>query len=462
MTTSNGRRLKMQQDDYDESALRLPPQALEAEQSVLGSMMLSNDLIDDVASTLDVRDFYRNDHQVIYETILHLDRNHIKVDAITVHERLTEIAKNDYVGGLHYLGLLAKNTPNTSNALSYAKVIRDRAIRRRVIEVGNKIIATGYQPYGKNAEEIVSDAEEMVGTVANESGSEQTYKDFNSVLSGTIDKLEEMVRNESEISGLATGYDELDKLTAGLQNSDLIIIAGRPSMGKTSFAMNIMEYVAIGEKKPVGIFSMEMPAEQLATRILSSLSQVEMQRLKSGTLRDEDWTRVTSTWGLLQNAPFYIDDAPALTISELRRRAKKMNRDCGGLSVIMLDYLQLMRSVEGDNETEKIGYLSRGLKVLAKELNVPVIALSQLNRSLETRPDKRPIMSDIRASGAIEQDADLILFVYRDEIYNEDSQFKGTAEIIIGKQRNGPLGKVRLTFMGQYTRFENYKPPSFS
>ena len=451
----------------EEAILRLPPQAIEAEQSILGSMMLDNRVIDEISSELEARDFYRNDHQLIYNEIVRLDERGEAADVVTVSEALTHLGEIDQVGGLAYLGSLAKNTPNTGNAKSYAKIVRERAILRRLIESANDIAKRAYQPDGRTPEEVLDFAESIIFEIAkNNNQAKAGFRRIDSLLTEAVDKIEELFNTKQTVTGVPTGFVDLDKKTSGLQGGDLVIVAGRPSMGKTSFSMNLVEYAAINQNLPVAVFSMEMPGTQLAARLLASLSRVNSGKLRTGQLETEDWPKLTSAVGILQDKFIYIDDTPALSPLEVRTRARRLAAEHEhGLGMIMIDYLQLMRGNDtggGENRTLEISNITRALKGLAKELDCPIIVLSQLNRSLEQRPNKRPVMSDLRESGAIEQDADVIMFIYRHEVYEPETDQKGLAEIIIGKQRNGPIGTVRLAWLGEFTRFENYANPNFS
>ena len=452
-----------------EDSLRMPPQSVEAEQSLLGALLLDNRLIDEVSGEVEARDFYRADHRKIYETILVLYERAEPIDVLTVSEAMSTSAEgsSDNVGNdLAYLGSLAKNTPNTGNALPYARIVRDRAVLRRLIETANDISRSAYNPEGLETDAVLDLAEQAIFEIARqESRGSEGFQSIGPLLAESINRIEALHESGDSITGVPTGFTDLDEMTSGLQEADLVVVAGRPSMGKTSFAMNLVEHIAIDQNKPVAVFSMEMPGNQLATRMLASLSRVSAQKLRSGNLSNEDWPRLTSVVTMLSGKPIFIDDTPALNALELRSRARRLaSEQENGLGAIMIDYLQLMQGGDGnsDNRATEISAITRALKSLAKELSVPIIVLSQLNRSLEQRPNKRPIMSDLRESGAIEQDADLIIFIYRDEVYNEDSDAKGTAEIIVGKQRNGPIGTTRLTFLGEYTRFENYAGSGFS
>lgn len=457
----------MEEISYPESfkdtateALKVPPHSVEAEQSVLGGLMLDNNAWEHVADVLVEQDFYRHDHQLIFRAIAQLMEQSQPVDVITLAEWHDKRGELDQVGELAYLGMLARNTPSAANITAYAEIVRERAILRQLIQVGNSISNMAFKPEGMSKEDMLDLAERYVFEIA-EKGARRGggFVQVKDVLSKVVDRIDTLFEQDSSITGLPTGFMDFDEQTSGLQPSDLIIVAGRPSMGKTTFAMNIAENGAIHSKKPVAVFSMEMPADALAMRMLSSLGRIDQHRLRTGKLNDDDWPRLTSAIALLNEAPLFIDDTPALTPTELRARARRLKRE-HGLSLIVIDYLQLMQGSgkASENRATEISEISRSLKALAKELDVPLIALSQLNRSLEQRPNKRPVMSDLRESGAIEQDADIIVFIYRDEVYNEDSQDKGKAEIIIGKQRNGPIGTVALTFQGKYTRFENFAP----
>jgi len=437
--------------------LKIPPHSIEAEQSVLGGLMLDNQAWDKVAERVQEKDFYRLDHQVIFRVVADLANRGNPFDVITLTESLKSINELNTVGGEVYLFELARNTPTAANIGAYADIVRERSIQRQLISISNDITEAAFLPAGRNSVELLDEAERKVFQIAQQSGRGNGPVRISSLLAKAVDRIDTLFHSDQAITGISTGYHDLDEMTSGLQMADLVIVAGRPSMGKTTFAMNLAEHAAIKNKKPVLVFSMEMPADSLAMRMMSSLGRIDQHRVRTGKLEDEDWPRITSAVSILSEASLYIDDTPALTPGELRSRARRLAREQGQLGLIVIDYLQLMQ-VAGhkENRTTEISEISRSLKSLAKELNVPVIALSQLNRGLEQRTDKRPVMSDLRESGAIEQDADLIIFIYRDEVYNENSPDKGTAEIIIAKQRNGPIGKVRLTFLGKYTRFENH------
>ncbi len=429
---------------------------------MLGGLLLENAAWDKIGDVVRVEDFYRYDHRLIYTTIQRLIDRSQPADVITVFEALQATNKADDVGGLQYLNDLAQSTPSAANIRRYAEIVRDRGILRRLIAVGDEIAESAFNTQGRETRTLLDEAESKVFSIA-EAGSRGTkgFVSLQPLLTEAVTRIDELYHrdNPSDITGVATGFADLDQKTSGLQAGDLIIVAGRPSMGKTAFALNIGESVAIDLGLPVAVFSMEMGGAQLAMRMIGSVGKLDQHKVRTGRLTDEDWPKLTHAIQKMQNAQMFIDETPALSTLELRARARRLARQCGKLGLIIVDYLQLMsggNNGSGENRATEVAEISRSLKALAKELDVPVIALSQLNRSLEQRPNKRPVMSDLRESGSLEQDADLILFIYRDEVYNEDSQDKGTAEIIIGKQRNGPIGSVRLTFVGTYTRFENY------
>ncbi|MFQ6023975.1 MAG: replicative DNA helicase [Acidiferrobacterales bacterium] len=443
-------------------SLKVPPQSIEAEQSVIGGLLLDNRCLDQIADRLTTEDFYRKEHRLIFHAIGGLCEESKPADVVTVSEQLQASGELERAGGLAYLGELAKNTPSTANVAAYADIVRERSIMRQLLHVSNDINRSVYEPEGRNTVELLDYAESSILAISERSASMQEgFQPLTRLLTAAVDRIDKLYHSEATISGVPTGFNDLDEKTSGLQPSDLIIVAGRPSMGKTSLAMNIAEYVAVKESLPVAIFSMEMAGEQLAMRMLASMSRINTHKVRTGKLDDEDWPRVTSTMSLLAQAPIFIDDTPGLTPMELRARTRRLKRE-HGLGLVLVDYLQMMQSYESsENRATEVSNITRALKNLAKELRVPLIAMSQLNRSLEQRPNKRPMMSDLRESGSIEQDADVILFIYRDEVYNEDSVDKGTAEVIIGKQRNGPTDTVRLTFLGQYTKFENYTSADF-
>ncbi|MES9970122.1 MAG: replicative DNA helicase [Candidatus Thiodiazotropha sp.] len=444
--------------DQDTRAIKVPPHSIQAEQSVLGGLMLDNSSWDKVADLVVESDFYRKSHRLIFNAIsAQAEENH-PFDVVTLAEHLERKEALEDAGGLPYLVRLVEETPSAANIKSYAGIVREYSVMRQLISVGTDISDSAFHPQGRKAEELLDNAESKVFEIA-----EQTTKGkggfapIKSLLTKAVDRIETLFQQDEPITGLGTGFTDFDQMTSGLQHADLIIVAGRPSMGKTTFAMNIAENVAIQGGKPVAVFSMEMPGDALAMRMMSSLGRIDQLRVRTGKLDDDEWPRLSSAVSMLAETSLFIDDTPALSPTEVRARARRLKREHNDLGLIVIDYLQLMQAPgEGENRTNEISAISRSLKALAKELDVPVIALSQLNRSLEQRTNKRPIMSDLRESGAIEQDADLIVFIYRDEVYNEDSPDKGIAEIIIGKQRNGPIGTTRLTFLGKYTKFENY------
>lgn len=439
-------------------SLKVPPHSVQAEQSVLGGLVLDNDSWDTVADRVGEEDFYRRDHRLIFRAIAKLVGEQKPFDVVTLSEWLEQTGELDAAGGLAYLALLAKETPSAANIAAYADIVRERSVLRQLIHIGTEIADSAYQPAGREMKQLLEEAEQKVFRIADQRArGAGGFKPIKSLLSAAIDRIDTLFRSEGHLTGVSTGFTDFDEMTSGMQPSDLIIIAGRPSMGKTTFAMNIAEHVAIREKVPVAVFSMEMPGEQLAMRMMSSLGRIDQHRVRTGKLEDDEWPRMTSAINILADTALFIDDTAALTPTEVRARCRRLCREHGQLGLVVLDYLQLMQSPgSGENRVAEISDISRSLKALAKELNVPVIALSQLNRNLEQRPNKRPVMSDLRESGSIEQDADLITFIYRDEVYHPDTADKGTAEIIIAKQRNGPIGTTRLTFLGQYTRFENF------
>ena len=449
--------------DTETASLKIPPHSIEAEQAVLGGVLLNNDVWEHVTERVSEDDFYRKDHRVIFRAMTTLDDDGQPYDVVTVAEWLDSHQLLDDAGGLTYLAALAERTPGVSNVNAYADIVRKRSVLRQLIKATNTISETIFNPQGLTNEQILDSAEKTVFEIAErESKGRRTYDTIKDLLVNAMDRIDELFHRDNPITGVSTGFDKFDELTAGLQPADLIVIAGRPSMGKTALAINIAEHAVIKDKLAVVIFSMEMPGSSLAMRLLSSLGRIDQQKIRTGKLKDEDWPRLTSAVDLMQNARLFIDDTPALTPSEIRARCRRLYREHGGLDLVIVDYLQLMQVAGNtENRATEISEISRSLKAMAKELNVPVIAISQLNRSLEQRTNKRPIMSDLRESGAIEQDADLIIFIYREELYEKDIENnKGKAEIIIAKQRNGPIGDFLLTFLGQYTRFENYIPDS--
>ena len=446
-----------------EQRLKVPPHSIEAEQSVLGGLMLDHSSWDKIADVVAEQDFYRKDHRLIFAAITSLAEDANPCDVVTVSECLDNRGELDQAGGLEYLATLANETPGAANARSYARILRERSMLRSLISAGNEISGAAFSTDGRSASEIVDEAERLVFEIA-ESGARARagFKPLKQILPTAVDRIDLLHQSDGDITGISSGFVEFDKLTAGLQGGDLIVIAGRPSMGKTTLAVNIAENAAIGSQVPTAIFSMEMPSEQLAFRMISSLGRVNQTHLRTGNFPDEDWSRINTAVQLMSEAPIFIDDSAGLSPTDIRARARRLQRE-HGLGLIVVDYLQLM-SVPGnkENRATEISEISRSLKALAKELSVPIIALSQLNRSVEQRTDKRPVMSDLRESGAIEQDADLIVFIYREEVYNQDTPRKGIADISIAKQRNGPIGDFPLTFVGRYTKFENWVPDSYA
>ncbi len=442
--------------------LRLPPHSVEAEQSVLGGLMLDSAAWDQVADRVLAEDFYRNDHRLIFEAVAGLIERNQPCDAVTLSGHLESQGVLDQVGGLAYLGALARDTPTAANIRAYADIVRERSVLRQLITAGNDIVSNALEPEGREAREIVDAAERVVFEIA-ERGSRGKvgFQPLKAILPGVVEKIDEMYHSDGKLTGISTGFKMLDDMTSGLNAGDLIIIAGRPSMGKTTLAVNIAENAALGAGKSAAIFSMEMSSESLTLRMISSLGRINQGHLRSGRLSEEDWPRIDSAMTQLGAAKIYVDETPALTPTEVRARARRLKRE-RGLDLIVVDYLQLMQ-VPGtkENRATEISEISRSLKALAKELKVPVIALSQLNRGVEQRENKKPVMSDLRESGAIEQDADVILLIYREEFYDNNTTRKGIADIIIAKQRNGPTGEVQMTFLGQYTKFENYAPESY-
>lgn len=443
--------------DRSRQSFKVPPHSVPAEQSVLGGLMLDNRAWDEIAELLSEEDFYRKDHRLIFRAIGRLIGEGKPCDVITLSEWLDKSSLLNEAGGHDYLAALAENIPSAANVRSYATIVRESSILRQLIDTGYDIAGAALNTEGRTSEQVLEFAESSVFRIAEqETRGRRNYRSITTLLSAALDKVDELYNSDSHITGVETGFKDFDEMTAGLQRSDLVIVAGRPSMGKTAFSINIAENAAIRGKKSVAIFSMEMPGEQLAMRMLGSLSRIDQQKIRTGRISEDDWPRLTATLTMMQDAKMFIDDTAALTPSEIRSRCRRIKRE-HELDLVIVDYLQLMQMPENsENRATELSGISRGLKALAKELNVPVIALSQLNRSLEQRDNKRPRMSDLRESGAIEQDADVIVFIYRDEVYNEDSPDKGKAEVIIAKQRNGPIGDVKLAFLGQYTRFEDY------
>ncbi|MEM1141790.1 MAG: replicative DNA helicase [Pseudomonadota bacterium] len=442
--------------DAELARAKLPPQSSEAEQSVLGGLMISQDAWDSVAELVSPSDFYSPAHRMIFRQIHKLAEASMPVDVVTIADALQTSGELDSAGGLAYLAELAQITPSAANIRAYAQVVRERSVLRRLIDASQTIADASFHPQGRNSAELIDEAERLIMQIGESGPKAGGPQEVETLLRATIDRIDELQLAGGDITGLTTGYADLDKKTSGLQKSDLVIVAGRPSMGKTAFAMNLVENAILAQGDPVLVFSMEMPSEQLMMRMLSSIGRVNQTAVRTGKLDRTQWDAVGKAAEKLRSASLYIDDTPALTPTEVRSRARRVKREHGDLAMIMVDYMQLMQ-VAGSSEgrTAEISEISRNLKAIAKEFRCPVVALSQLNRALEQRPNKRPVNSDLRESGAIEQDADVIMFIYRDEVYHPDSPDKNTAEIIIGKQRNGPIGTVKLAFFGEYTRFEN-------
>jgi replicative DNA helicase len=441
--------------------LKVPPHSIDAEQSVLGGLLIDNGAFDKIGDVVTDGDFYRDDHRRIFRHVSRLIERGKPADVVTVDEAIKVSEDKDKTGGITYLAALAGNTPSAHNVRRYAEIVRECAVLRKLIEVSTEIADSALNRMGKDVGQLLDEAESKVFQIA-EAGARtrQGFMEIQPLLTQVMERIDLLYHkdNPSDITGIPTGYRDLDRETSGLQPGDLIIIAGRPSMGKTALALNMAEHVAVENKLPVAIFSMEMSGSQLAMRMLGSIGRLDQHKLRTGRLSDDDWNRLTNAVGKLHDAPILVDESGALNALELRARARRLHRQYGALGLIVVDYLQLMQATsEGENRATEISEISRSLKSLAKELKVPVVALSQLSRAVEQRTGpKRPIMSDLRESGAIEQDADLILAIYREEVYTPDTPEKGVAEIIILKQRNGPIGTVKLTFLGEYTRFENY------
>jgi replicative DNA helicase len=451
--------------DQQVAQLRVPPHSIEAESSVLGGLLLDNSAWDRMGDLLVDGDFYRHEHQLIYAAIGSLINASKPADVITVFEHLQNQGHTEAVGGLGYLNSLAQYVPSASNIRRYAEIVRERSILRKLVSASDEIATAAFNPKGRAVDKILDEAEQKIFNIGEEgSRMKQGFQSMDSLVVDLLDRVQEMADNPNDITGVPTGFHDLDKMTSGLQPGDLVVLAARPSMGKTAFAINIAEHVALNEGLPVAVFSMEMGAAQLAVRVVGSIGRVDQGHLRTGKLTDEEWPRLTEAIERLRTVSLHIDETPGLTPSELRANSRRLARQCGKLGLIVVDYLQLMSGSsgsDGDNRATELGEISRGLKMLAKELQCPVIALSQLNRGVEQRTDKRPMMSDLRESGAIEQDADIIMFIYRDDYYNKDSKDPGVAEIIIGKQRNGPTGTVRLAFLKPLTRFESLATGGF-
>jgi replicative DNA helicase len=449
--------------DPQMAALKLPPHSIEAEQSLIGGLLLDNTAWDRVADIVDQSDFYRDDHRRIFGHIRKLIEMARPADVVTVFESIEKSNEVDQTGGMAYLGEIANATPSAANIRRYAEIVHERAVLRKLVTVGDEIAASALNPAGRDAKQLLDDAERRVFEIA-EAGAKsgQGFEAITPLLGQVVDRIQQLYERDSgsDITGVPTGFYKLDEMTSGLQPGDMIVVAGRPSMGKTAFALNIAEYVGVELRLPVAIFSLEMSGPQIAMRMLSSIGRLDQTKTRTGRLSDDDWDKMTVALGKLHDAPIHIDETGAINATDLRARARRLHRQCGKLGLIVIDYLQLMTSSkENENRATEISEISRAIKALAKELAVPVIALSQLSRKVEERNDKRPLMSDLRESGAIEQDADIILMMYREEYYKPDTTDKGVAEVIVGKHRNGPTGTVKLTFLGEYTKFENFAAP---
>ena len=445
--------------DRQIAQLRVPPHSIEGESSVIGGLLLDNESWDRLSDIIMAADFYRHEHRLIFGAIGKLINDNKPADVITVFEHLQSMGKADEVGGLAYLNSLAQYVPSASNIRRYAEIVRDRAILRKLVSASDEISTNAFNPKGRAVSEILDESEQKIFNIG-EAGkrNQQGFQSMDNLVVKLMDRVQEMADNPNDVTGVPTGFIDFDRMTAGLQAGDLIVLAARPSMGKTALAINIAEHVALQEQLPVAIFSMEMGAAQLAVRIVGSIGRVDQGHLRTGKLTDDEWPRLSEAIEKLRTISLHIDESAGLTSSELRANARRLARNCGQLGLIVVDYLQLMSgsSGDGENRATELGEISRGLKQLARELKCPVLALSQLNRSVEQRPDKRPMMSDLRESGAIEQDADIIMFIYRDEYYTKDQcKEPGVAEVIIAKQRNGPTGTVKLAFMNRFTKFEN-------
>jgi replicative DNA helicase len=448
------------QNDPQIAALKLPPHSIEAEQSLIGGLLLDNAAWERIGDAVAESDFYRDDHRRIFRHIARLLEVGRPADVVTVYESIEKANEVEQTGGLAYLGEIANNTPSAANIRRYAEIVRERAVLRKLVTVGDEIAASALNPAGRDVKQLLDEAESKVFEIA-EAGSRtsQGFVAIQPLLGQVVDRIEQLYdqENPSEITGIPTGFIDLDRMTSGLQPGDMIVVAGRPSMGKTAFALNIAEHVGVELRLPVAIFSLEMSGPQLAMRLLSSVGRLDQTRVRNGKLTDEEWDKMTVALGKLHEAPIHIDETGAINPTDLRARARRLHRQCGKLGLIVIDYIQMMTSTkEGENRATEVSDISRAIKSLAKELKVPIIALSQLSRKVEERNDKRPLMSDLRESGAIEQDADIIMMMYRDEYYNKDTTEKGVAEAIVGKHRNGPVGTVHLTFLGEYTKFVNH------
>lgn len=434
---------------------KVPPHSVEAEQGVLGGVIIHNDSFDSVSEQLQPGDFYIHAHRIIYQALIALAENDQPFDFVTLSGQLTHAGELENAGGTAYLVELIENTPSASNVATYATIVKERSVLRQLIQLGSDVSQQGFNPQGKPSEELLTQTELKLQAIAEGRPKEGGFRQVGELVGPLLDRLDELGKTDSPVTGLTTGYKYLDELTSGWQKGDLIILAARPSMGKTAFAMNAVEHALLNSDKPILVFSLEMPAESILLRMMSSLGKIDQSNLRTGRLDGDDFNRLTSVITKLRNKPLLIDDTPGLSPGEMKARIRKVYREKGEIGLVMVDYLQLMRSANANSRTEEISDISRSLKAIAREFDCPLMALSQLNRSLESRTNKRPLNSDLRESGSIEQDADVILFIYREEVYSKKIEDRGKTEIIIGKQRNGPIGTCNLLFEGKFTRFED-------
>ncbi len=463
MTTSFDTAITGSDSTADSALLRTPPHSLEAEQAVIGGLLIDHQSFDQVLEVLQARDFYNPDNRLIFTTMMRLSENSKPLDIVTVSELLDQSGELSKVGGIAHLAELARHTPGTANLLTYANVVRERSVLRQLIRTAHTIADRGYTPDGRDSGDILAEAEKSIADLAEQRPNEGGFTTANVLLSDALQRISELSQSDSAITGLDTGFYKLNEMTAGLQPADLIILAARPSMGKTALAVNLAENILLRQEKPVLIFSLEMPARSIIFRMLSSVGRINQGHMLNGKLELDEWEKLSAAMVKIQDRPLFIDDTPAISPAEMRARIRKLERDHGQIGLVVVDYLQLMRAPSAsEGRTAEVSEISRSLKAIAKEFNCPLIALSQLNRAVESRPNKRPTNADLRDSGAIEQDADLIMFIYRDEKYNPDSPDKGTAEIIIGKHRNGPIGDFKLAFQDRFTRFDNLASSSDS
>ena len=439
--------------ELETASFKLPPQNIEAEQSILGGVLIENDALNTIVEFLEDGDFYREAHQKIFKSMIALSEKNEPLDLITLTNELKKRKELEEIGGASYLASLVESVPTAANIAHYAKIVKEKSILRKLISTATEIVTQSYQE-GKDLEDFLDEAEQAIFRIS-ENQVRPAFYPIKEIVKESFKVIERLYEKKELITGVPSGFKDLDRKTAGFQNADLVIVAGRPSMGKTALCLNIAQHAAITTKIPTAIFSLEMSKEQLAIRMLCSEARVDSARLRSGFLSESDWPKLTMAAGALSDAPLFIDDSAAISVLELRAKARRLKAD-RGLGLVIVDYLQLMRGRSGvERREQEISEISRSLKALAKELNIPVIAISQLSRKAEDRPGRRPQLSDLRESGAIEQDADVIIFIYRDEVYNPDSDQRGQAEVIIGKQRNGPTGKVDLSFLSEFTTFKD-------